>query len=80
MRIGANIDNPTPEKLAKLAIESTRNEAGMNGKDGISYLLSRKEQGVSTPLMQEYENEILRKTATFSLQEAFNKTSKGKDV
>jgi len=46
-QIGANIENPTPQKLATLAIESARSNAGSQGKDGISYLMSVKNQNES---------------------------------
>ena len=58
-KVGANIDAPTPEKLAKLAIESAKQKSGSTGKDGISYLISLKGQNISTPLMPEYEEKIL---------------------
>lgn len=68
--IGKNIDNLSPKNLAKLAIESTRSEAGKKRKDGISYLINVKISGVKTPLIFEYEKEILRQTNTKSLHEA----------
>lgn len=69
-QIGANIDNPTPQKLATLAIESARLNAGLQGKDGISYLMSVKNQNIETPLMKQYEAEILRLVGAGSLSEA----------
>ncbi|HLE24470.1 MAG TPA: hypothetical protein VI935_02330 [Thermodesulfobacteriota bacterium] len=69
-KISANIDNPTPKKLAELAIQSARAKAGAEGRDGISYLISAKRNGIMTPLMSEYEKEILRRTGTQSLEEA----------
>ena len=71
-KIGANIDKPTANKLAKLSINSAKSSAGKSGKDGINYLLSLKRQGVVTPLMEEYEKEILTQTETNSLEEAIN--------
>ncbi|HED12445.1 MAG TPA: hypothetical protein ENI62_02105 [Gammaproteobacteria bacterium] len=68
--IGANIDAPTPQKLAAFAIESARGEAGSEGKDGISYLISVKRQNIDTPLMAQYEKEILKSVGTSSLSEA----------
>ena len=41
-KIGANINPPTPQKLATFAIKSARGKAGMEGRDGISYLMSVK--------------------------------------
>lgn len=69
-KIGANIAEPTAEKCATLAIESAKSSAGKSGKNGINYLLSLKRQGVTTPLMEEYEKEILAQTKTSSLEEA----------
>ena len=69
-KIGANIDNLTPQKLATLAIESARAKAGSKGKDGISYLISVKNQNIETPLMKQYETEILRLVGADSLSEA----------
>ena len=72
-KLGANITEPNAEKLADLAIKSAKAEAGQNGKDGISYLLSVKRQGISTPLIQGYESEILRKTGASSLEDALSR-------
>ena len=69
-QIAANIDNLTPQKLATLAIESACANAGSHGKDGISYLMSLKSQNIETPLMKQYETEILRLIGTDSLLEA----------
>lgn len=72
-KLGANIAKPNAVKLADLAIKSAKAEAGRTGRDGISYLLSVKRQGISTPLMQGYESEILRKTATSNLEDALSR-------
>jgi hypothetical protein len=69
-KLGANITDLSASKLADLAIASAKAEAGKTGKDGISYLISLKRQGILTPLMPAYESEILKKTATSSLEEA----------
>lgn len=69
-RIGSNIDDLAPGKLARYAIDSANAGAGARGRDGISYLLDAKSNGIETPLMPEYEKEILRKTSTNSLVEA----------
>jgi hypothetical protein len=71
--IGSNIDNLTPTRLAELAIASARDKAGEDGKDGISYLISLKRHGISTPLMPAYESEVLRLTNAFSLEVALGK-------
>ena len=57
------------ERLADLAIESVA-AVGEKGLDGISYLMDVKAHGVSTPLMDAYETEILRRTETKSLKAA----------
>ncbi len=72
-KLGANITDPNAAKLADLAVKSAKAEAGRTGKDGISYLLSVKRQGISTPLMQGYENKILRKTGALSLEDALSR-------
>lgn len=68
--IGSNIKNLNATRLAELAIESAKAEAGKNGKDGISYLISLKRHGISTPLMPGYESEILRLMNVVSLEAA----------
>lgn len=67
----ANIVDLTPGKLAELAVKSAKANAGKSRKDGISYLMSLKRQGISTPLMKEYELEIIRKTSSASLEDAW---------
>lgn len=76
-KLDANITDPNAAKLADLAVKSAKAKAGRTGKDGISYLLSVKRQGISTPLMQEYEKEILRKTGTSSLEDALSRCREG---
>jgi len=70
-KIGSNIKLLTPDHLADLAICSARGHAGEKMKDGINYLLSVKRQKIVTPLSDEYEKSILKKTGTSSLEEAF---------
>lgn len=72
-KLGANITDLSAAKLADLAIKSAKAEAGRTGRDGISYLISVKGQGISTPLMPGYENEILRKTGASSLEDALSR-------
>ncbi|MGH9427554.1 MAG: hypothetical protein ACRD2L_14780 [Terriglobia bacterium] len=67
-KIGANIVNPTPQKLAALAVESARRLD--NGRDGITYLINAQRNGIATPLSAEYEEEIKRLTGSRSLAEA----------
>lgn len=69
-KIGANIDDLTPSILADLAISSAKSKSGREKLDGISYLISAKENGIATPLMLDYENEIVSKTGTLNLIEA----------
>lgn len=69
-KLGANIEQPTGDILADLAIASARGDAGQKNMDGISYLISVKKQGISTPLMKSYEIEVLKKTNTNSLENA----------
>lgn len=76
-KLGANIENLNATKLADLAIKSAKTEAGRTGKDGISYLISVKRQRISTPLMPDYENEILRKTGASSLEDALTRCRDG---
>lgn len=69
-KIGSNIHPLNPGKLAKLAITSAKAPAGQEGKDGISYLISAKKFGTVTPLMLEYEKEILRQAGAETLEQA----------
>lgn len=69
-RFGATLSDPTPEKLAELAIRSVTTEAGRKGLDGISYLISIKRQGIVTPLMPAYERAVLKRTSAASLEDA----------
>ena len=69
-RIGSNIERPTAEGLAKLAIRSALGEAGAKRKDGISYLSSVIAHGISTPLLPGYREAILRRTGGRDLEEA----------
>ena len=72
-KIAANITKPTAEYLAELAINSARTTAGANRKDGISYLIAAKQQGLRTPLMPNYEAAILRRFELPCLEEVFEK-------
>jgi cation transport regulator ChaC len=74
----ANISNPNPIKLAKLAVESVKTKAAQNAKDGISYLISLKNKGIKTPLMKEYEKQILILTNTDTLDNALKSVLKKK--
>ena len=76
-KLPANIKDLTIARLADLAIKSAKAKAGRAGKDGISYLLSVKRQGISTPLMQGYESEILQRTGSSSLEDALSRCRDG---
>lgn len=69
-RLEKNIEALSGEILADLAIRSAKEIAGRTGKDGISYLISVKRQGIVTPLIKSYEREILRRTSTTTLEAA----------
>jgi hypothetical protein len=63
----------TPDQLADFAIKSILDEAGWKEKDGIRYLLSAKRSGIVTELSEEYEEKILEKTESETLEEAIEK-------
>ena len=71
--IGANISGPGPRRLAELAVRSAGSDAGKKGRDGITYLIHVKKNGIETPLMPEYEREILRITGAETLEQAHEK-------
>jgi hypothetical protein len=48
-----------------------------DGRDGISYLLDVKRNGILTPLSGRYEHEILRRMKTRSLDDALMKIRGG---
>ena len=66
----ANIEEPAPELLARLAIASAGAPSGAAGRDGIRYLMDAKQSGIVTPLMDGYEAAILRRTGGRDLEEA----------
>ena len=57
--IASNIEPLTPQVLAQLAIDSATPEMITKNLDGISYLKQVKKDGIKTPLMDDYEKEIL---------------------
>ncbi|MFQ5962077.1 MAG: hypothetical protein ACE5MG_11840 [Candidatus Methylomirabilales bacterium] len=75
--IAPNITPLTPQTLAELAIQSCRGQAGEQGRDGISYLLAAKRNGITTPLMGEYEGEILRRVGAETLEGALSILCRG---
>jgi hypothetical protein len=71
-RFTATIAPPlTAARLAELAIESARLER--TGRDGITYLIDAKRNGISTPLSEAYEQEILRRVQVLDLNQAILK-------
>lgn len=70
-RLVATIAPLTAAHLAELAIESARVER--TGRDGITYLINAKRNGIGTLLSDAYEQEILRRTQARDLDEAHQK-------
>ena len=70
--IEADIHPRTAQKLACLAIGSVGR--AKKGRDGIGYLIDAKQNGIQTPLAEEYEAEILRQSGCADLEEARQKT------
>ena len=64
---------PDPTDLARRAIASAEATAGAEGRDGISYLMGIKANGIETPLTPPYEAEILRQTGASDLAHALTK-------
>lgn len=71
-RIAANIEPLLAVRLADLAVQSARQLK--NGRDGISYLLNAKNNGIVTPLSPAYEAAVLQQLRARSLDEALTKT------
>ena len=67
----ANIQPITAKSLARLAIGSVARTD--QGRDGITYLMDAKRNGILTPRMESYEAEILRQSNCASLEEALRK-------
>ncbi len=68
--IGSNIHDLTAATLARLAVYSAQAKAGEKGRDGITYLIKSRKNGITTPLSDRYEAEIKRITRKASLKEA----------
>src|SRR5207244_5920762 len=64
---------PEPKVLAQLAIESVKGKAGEDHRDGVSYLMNAKKNGIKTPLTDEYEKQILEQTKQPDLPAAFQR-------
>jgi hypothetical protein len=67
-RFPATIKPLSAARLAELAIKSAHLER--TGRDGISYLIAAKRNGITTPLSDAYEQEILHRTRARNLDEA----------
>jgi hypothetical protein len=68
-----NIEPLTAARLAELALQSARQPAGELKRDGTSYLAEQKRRGIETPLMHDYEAEVLARTASSDLAEAWRR-------
>lgn len=69
-RIRPNIEPLTAQELARLAIESA--QALDNDRDGVSYLIAAKRNGITTPLSDAYEEALLKETGTRDLTSVLN--------
>jgi hypothetical protein len=67
-RFAATIVPLTAARLAELAIESASLQR--TGRDGITYLIDAKRNGITTPPSDVYEQEILRRTQARDLDDA----------
>lgn len=76
-RIEANIQGASPDELADLAIASAAGPAGVERRDGISYLRSALANGVRTPLSGAYRDAILKATKSKSLEDAWKAARQG---
>ena len=72
--IAATIDILTAETLARFAIESVKETEP--GRDGITYLMDARRNGIETALSGAYEAEILRQLGCRSLEEALTRFQK----
>jgi hypothetical protein len=61
---------PDPADLARRAIASASASSGEEGRDGISYLMAVRNNGIETPLTSGYVEEILSQTEASNLSEA----------
>jgi hypothetical protein len=74
-RFAVTIAPLTAEHLTDLAIASVA--SAQAGRDGITYLIDAKRNGIMTPLSSAYPKEILRRTETADLHEALVKLRSG---
>ncbi len=68
--ICSNITPLTADKLADLAISSATTQSGIQGRDGISYLINATRAGIHTPLTDAYRDAILTRTNAANLEDA----------
>jgi hypothetical protein len=71
-RLAGNITPLTAERLADLAIDSARKLT--DGRDGISYLMNAKKNGIETPLSDAYAEEVIRRLPSPNLQILLRRT------
>jgi hypothetical protein len=74
----ANIERPTPARLADLALQSAAGPAGEDKRDGISYLEEQTRRAIRTPLMPAYTAEVLARTGARNLSEAWALAREGR--
>ncbi len=72
-----NIHPLTAGKLAELALRSAAAPAGVERRDGISYLQQQKRRGLMTPLMPAYERAVLTITGAGDLADAWERARSG---
>jgi hypothetical protein len=67
------ITNPTAKLLADLAVSSAKNDHVPTEHNGISYLIAARKAGIMTPLLPEFEKEVLRIIEAETLEAALVK-------
>ena len=73
-RFSPTISPLNAKHLAELAIDSARRVG--DGRDGITYLVEAKLNGIITPLCEEFEREILTRRNARDLEEAVHKVQR----
>ncbi len=76
---GRNINKITPQKLAKLTIDSVFNVEDET-PDGFSYLMMLRKYDISTPMLDACEEEILHQTDSNSLWESRKKLERVNEI
>jgi hypothetical protein len=77
--IRRNINQITPEKLAKLTMDSVIN-TDEKEPDGFTYLMNLRKHNIKTPMSEAIEEEILNQTASNSLFESRRKLEQVKKI